>query len=320
LTSAIGKMIGLSRSAFAAFCFVCAANAYAADLDAGVPRTFASAQDAASALVEAARTDDVSDLVRILGAESREWISSGDAALDRLSLEQFVAAYEQKNSLDQEGEDKAILVIGDDDFPFAFPIVKTDDGWAFDPDQGKEELLDRRIGRNELNTIQVLLAIVDAQYEYGEADRDGDGFVEFAAKFGSSPGEHDGLYWPTADDEPLSPLGPLVSEAVAKGYGQEELGGETPTYQGYLFKPLLRQGPDAPGGARDYVVDGESIAGFAALAYPATYGNSGIMTFMVNQDGVVYQSDLGPETAEKAESIDSFNPGEGWTVVEPSSE
>jgi len=313
-------MIGLSRSAFAAFCFVSVASAYAADADGAVPQTFASAQAAAAALVDAAKADDMSALVSILGAESREWISSGDPALDRLSLEQFVAAYEQKNSLDQEGEDKAILVIGDDDFPFAFPIVKTDNGWAFDPDQGKEELLDRRIGRNELNTIQVLLAIVDAQYEYGEADRDGDGFVEFAAKFGSSPGKHDGLYWPTADDEPLSPLGPLVSEAVAKGYGQQELGGDTPTYQGYLFKPLLRQGPEAPGGARDYVVDGESIAGFAALAYPATYGNSGIMTFMVNQDGVVYQSDLGPETAEKAEMIDSFNPGEGWTEVESPSE
>jgi len=316
----ISKKNNASRSALAAFCFVSVAHAYAADLDTASPHTFASAQDAAVALVEAAKTEDNSALVSILGGESREWISSGDPALDRIGLEQFVAAYEQKNSLDQEGDAKAILVIGDDDFPFAFPIIKTSDGWAFDPDQGKEELLDRRIGRNELNTIQTLLAIVDAQYEYGETDRDGDGLVEFAAKFESSAGERDGLYWPTADNEPLSPLGPLVSEAVAKGYGEEELGGETPTYQGYLFKPLLRQGPEAPGGARDYVIEGQPIGGFAALAYPAAYGNSGIMTFMVNQNGVVYQTDLGPETDEKAEMIESFDPGEGWTKVDVSSE
>jgi len=319
-TGAITKMTNMSRPALAVLCVVFAAHAYAADLDGASPRTFGSAQDAAAALVEAAKTGDETALERILGAESREWISSGDPALDRLALEQFVAAYEQKHSLDQEGDDKAILVIGDDDFPFAFPIIETVGGWAFDPDQGQEELLDRRIGRNELNTIQTLLAIVDAQYEYGEADRDGDGLVEFAAKFGSSPGERDGLYWLAADDEPLSPLGPLVSEAAAKGYGEAELGGETPTYQGYLFKPLLRQGPDALGGAREYVVEGQPIGGFAALAYPATYGNSGIMTFMVNQDGVVYQSDFGPETAEKAEMIESFDPGEGWTKVDVSSE
>lgn len=186
------------------------------------PKAFASPGDAASALVGAVRKADRDGVLAILGSESEEWVVSGDPVQDKQDVERFIAAYDKKNGIEKDDESKAVLVVGDDKFPFPFPIVKTAKGWSFDPEQGKEELLNRRIGRNELRTIQVLLAIADAQFEYASVDRNGDGALEYAAYIVSSEAERDGLYWPTEEGQPLSPLGPLVADAVREGYGQDE--------------------------------------------------------------------------------------------------
>jgi hypothetical protein len=294
--------------------------AHRAQAKDAVPKAFASPKEAVSALVSAAKKKDTGALLAILGPQTREWITSGDPVQDRLGVERFIVAFDEKNTLETEGDGKAVLVIGNDRFPFPFPVVKTARGWAFDPEQGREELLNRRIGRNELNTIQVLLAVVDAQLDYAGLDRDGDGVLEYAARLRSSEGKQDGLYWPTAEGEPPSPLGPLVAQAQREGYGQKKSGaqaGEPPAYHGYHFKLLTRQGADAPGGAQDYFAGENMIGGFAVLAYPARYRNSGVMSFMVSHDGSVYDADLGPETAEEAAAIESFDPGEGWRKVEP---
>ncbi len=285
------------------------------------PAVYASPENAVSALVDAAWTKGMDGLVAVLGSGTEEWISSGDPVQDKQDLERFFAAFDRKNLLEKTGDGKMVLVVGDDGFPFPFPIVKTAAGWAFDPEQGKEELLNRRIGRNELNTIQVLLAMADAQFEYASADRNGDGILEYAAKLASSEGIRDGLYWPTEEGEPLSPLGPLVAEAVRQGYERQEqadraAGEVTQPYHGYHFKLLSGQGEAALGGAHDYTVAGRSIGGFAVLAFPARYGNSGIMSFMISHEGIVYDADLGPETLEEAGAIDTFDPYEGWKKVD----
>ncbi len=239
-------------------------------------------------------------------------MSSGDAVADRAASEAFVAAYDQKHAIVPDGDARAKLTIGTDDWPFAFPLVKVDGRWRFDTAAGKDEMLARRIGRNELDVIDVMLAIVDAQREYASADRDRNGALEYARKFASSAGKQDGLYWPTKAGEPQSPLGPLVVRATGEGYAKQK--GPTP-YHGYHFRMLKGQGPGASGGALDYVVRGRMIGGFAAIAYPAKYGSSGVMTFIVNHDGVVYQKDLGPQTATRAAAITKFDPSEGWTAV-----
>jgi hypothetical protein len=284
------------------------------------PKAYPAPEAAAEALIAAARAMDGKTLTEILGSDAREWMLSGDAVQDRQGIERFTAAYDAKHELEKASDTAVVLSVGEDDFPFPIPIVKQDDGWAFDPEQGREEILNRRIGRNELNTIQVLLALVDAEEEYARFDRNGDGLREYAAKFRSSEGKRDGLYWPTAEGEPLSPLGPLVAEAVKEGYTPRtdapEEDNETGAYHGYHFKLLTRQGPAAPGGAHDYMIDGKLVGGFAALAYPARYGNSGVMTFMVSHDGRIYEANLGPETEAEVQEIDTFDPSEGWTVVE----
>lgn len=281
------------------------------------PKTFASPRAAIMALIDAAKKKDRTAMLGVLGSKTKEWITSGDPVQDRQGLEAFIAAFDQKNEIEKEGDSKAVLVIGDDGFPFPFPVIKSAKGWAFDPEQGKEELLNRRIGRNELTTIKVLQAAGDAQREYASIDRNGDGVLEYAAKLKSSPGNHDGLYWPAAEGEPLSPLGPLVAEAVEEGYGSDSRGDGPRAFHGYHFKLLTSQGGDAPGGEQDYIVSGKMIGGFAVLAYPARYSNSGVMTFMVSHDGTVYDADFGSETAEEAQEIDIFNPGKGWKKVEP---
>jgi hypothetical protein len=206
-----------------------------------------------------------------------------------------------------------VLVYGDDDFPFAIPIVKKGEQWHFDTDAGRSEILARRIGRNELATIQVCLAYVDAQREYGSTDRDGDGLFEYAQKFRSTPGKEDGLYWPSEPGQPESPLGELVADARSEGYAGKPQGSP---YHGYLFKLLKAQGPHAEGGAYDYVVRGNMIGGFALVAYPAQYGVSGIMTFVVNHDGVVYSKDLGPNTTKLAAAMTRYDPDSSWKKEE----
>ena len=284
------------------------------------PKAFASPKEAIAALIGAARKKDSAAMLAVLGSKTKQWITSGDPVQDRQGLEAFIAAFDQKNEIEKEGDTKAILAIGDDGFPFPFPVVKSAKGWAFDPEQGREELLNRRIGRNELTTIKVLQAVGDAQREYASIDRNGDSVLEYAAKLGSSEGKQDGLYWPTAEGQSLSPLGPLVAEAVQAGYELKKdypKGATSRAFHGYHFKLLKHQGADAPGGAQDYIVGGKMIGGFAILAYPARYGNSGVMTFMVSHDGTAFEADLGPETAEEAQEIDTFNPGKGWEKVKP---
>lgn len=284
-------------------------------------KSFASPQMAVDALIEAARTDDVSSVVSLFGEGAEEWVRSGDEVQDEQGRNEFVAAFDKKNGLELEGDDSATLVVGDDDFPFPIPIVKTSEGWVFDAEEGKEELLNRRIGRNELNTIQALLAIADAQFDYAQEDRDGDGLREYATKFRSSEGKRDGLYWPTEDGEPASPLGELVAEASGEGYrGEKEEetdDEESGAYHGYRFKLLQRQGENASGGAFDYMAAGSQIGGFAVVAHPVKYGVSGIMTFQINHDGIVHEADFGDETEAIVAKMDEFNPGGEWGKVDP---
>ena len=274
-------------------------------------KTFASPEDAVGALVAAVKAHDRKATLEILGNVG-DWIGSGDPAADRTAGDRFVARYEEKHALAHDG-DKATLTIGNDDFPFAFPIVKDGDKWRFDTAAGKDELLARRIGENELDAIKVLQAIVDAEHDYASADRNGDGVFDYAQKLVSSPGKRDGLYWPVKAGEPPSPLGPLAAHASGEGYKKAEKG-PTP-YHGYYYKMLKGQGKNAEGGAFDYVVRGHGIAGFAVVAWPAKYGNSGIMTFIVNQDAKMYQADLGPGTQAKAAQMQRFDPGKEWTPV-----
>ena len=296
----------LLATIFAAFA------AGAARAAAPAQSTFATPEDAVAALVAAIKSHDVAALRAVLG-NAPGALSSGDRVADRTLGEKFVAAYDQKHAIAKDG-DTAKLTIGADDFPFAFPIVKAGDKWRFDTKAGQDELLARRIGENELYVIKVLQAIVDAQMEYASADRDGDGVLAYARKFASSKGKRDGLYWPTQAGEPPSPLGALVAHASGEGYKAK--GGESPPYHGYHFRMLSGQGKDAAGGALDYVVRGRAIGGFAVVAWPAKYGSSGIMTFMVNQDGKVFQADLGPDTPAKAAAIKRFDPGKGWSPVD----
>lgn len=283
------------------------------------PMHFSSPEEAAGALIDAARKKDAAGIVSVLGPATKQWIISGDPVQDEQGREQLIAAYDQKHTIEKRGDDTAVMVIGDDGFPFPFPIVKDAKGWAFHPEQGKEELLNRRIGENELTTIQVLLAIGDAQRDYATRDWDGDGLRAYASRFASTEGKKDGLFWQASEGEAQSPLGPLVAEAAREGYTPKTEGtesDETNAYHGYRFKILSSQGPNAPGGAYDYVVDKKMVGGFAALAYPARYGASGIMTFVVSHDGSVYEADLGPETKSAAHAIKAFDPGEGWKKVE----
>jgi hypothetical protein len=273
-------------------------------------RRFPTLEAAGTALVDALKSNDQKTLVAIFGPEGRTIVSSGDAVADRQAREKFIAAYERAHRF--EGSDgKVTLYVGDDDFPLPIPLVPDADSWRFDTRAGKEELINRRIGRNELNTIQTMLAYVDAQNDYYGEDRNADGLREYAQRFASTPGKHDGLYWETKPGESLSPLGPLVVRARGEGYR-----GEKPTpYHGYYYRILTAQGPDAPGGAYDYLAHGRMIGGFAMVAFPAQYGASGIMTFIVNQDGVVYQKDLGPNTEALARALKTFNPDKTWQKV-----
>jgi hypothetical protein len=282
---------------------------------AGTQRSFASPEEATQALVQAVKAHDRAATLAVLGQDASSWISSGDTAADRAAVARFIDAYDAKHHLAQ-ADGKATLTIGTDDFPFAFPIVRKGERWHFDTAAGKGEMLARRIGENELSAIGVLEAIVDAQLDYASADRNGDGVPAYARKFLSSPGKHNGLYWPVEPGQPPSPAGELLAKASSEGFQAKGKGKNPVPYHGYYYRPLQRQGKHAPSGALDYVVGGRAIGGFAVVAYPARYGNSGIMTFIVNQDGKIYQSDLGPNTQAKALNMKEFDPGPGWTPVD----
>jgi Protein of unknown function (DUF2950) len=288
----------------------------AADVKQVKQKSFQTPEEAAKALFEALRAGDMKELLAIFGPAGKEVISSGDEVADKTGRERFVKSYEAMNKLEKEADKKVTLVIGNHDWPFPVPIVKKGNTWAFDTMAGKEELLNRRIGRNELNTIKVCLAIVDAEREYALKDRDGDGLLEYAQKFRSTEGKKDGLYWQAKEGEEQSPLGDLVAKAVKEGYTQRKPGQGPQPYHGYYYKILKAQGKNAPGGAYDYVVKGSMIGGFALVAYPSEYGNSGVMTFIVNHDGVVYQKDLGNETGKIASAMTKFDPDKTWKKVE----
>jgi DUF2950 family protein len=275
-------------------------------------RRFTSLEEAAQALVDALRAGDQNAMLAVLGEQGKPVVSSGDPVADRRARERFVAAYDMKHRL-EAGGGKVVLVVGSDDFPFAIPIVPDGPSWRFDSAAGKEEIVNRRIGQNELNTIQTCLAYVDAQREYYARDPDGDAVLQYAQKFASNPGKRDGLYWPTNPGEPPSPLGPLV--ATARGEGYRKSSSAPVAYWGYYYRILTAQGKDAPGGAYDYRAHGKMIGGFGLVAYPAQYGVSGVMTFIVNHDGVVYQKDLGPNSAAIARAMMTFNPDSTWTKI-----
>jgi hypothetical protein len=273
-------------------------------------KTFASAEQAMEAFAAAVKAHDVPALKTMLGGAGEAILESGDPVEDKATRQRFTDAYAESHKLDVKGK-SAWIVVGKDDWPLPIPIVQGSGGWAFDAKAGKEELLNRRIGRNELSTIQAVLAYVDAQNEYYQRNPEKQPLLHYAQKFVSSPGKRDGLYFATKADEKLSPLGPLFDARHAAGYASDE-GGKPGPYHGYNYRILKSQGKDAPGGAYDYVVKGKMIGGFALIAYPATYGNSGVTTFMVNHDGVVYEKDLGPKTAELAQKITKFNPDSTW--------
>jgi Protein of unknown function (DUF2950) len=276
-------------------------------------KTFESLEDAVNALVGAFRAGDRKALVEILGPKGGPVISSGDNTADRAAYQRFVASYDRAHRL-EGGGGKVVLYVGEDDYPVPIPLVPDGPRWYWDTDAGDDEILFRRVGRNELATIQVCLAYVDAQREYYSRDR-GAGMLEYARRLESTRGKRDGLYWETKPGERPSPLGPLVAEARAGGYTRPEPGKRMP-YHGYLYRPLFAQGPDAPDGAYDYIVKGHMIGGFALVAYPATYAVSGIMTFIVSHEGTVYQKDLGPRTAQLANAMKTFNPDSTWRKAE----
>jgi hypothetical protein len=278
-------------------------------------KTFSSADEAVKAAIAAARKNDDKELLAIFGANAKEILSSGDAVADKERRGQFIAAYDEKNRLATKGEE-TILIVGKQEWPFPIPVVKKGQSWVFDTEKGKEEILNRRIGENELNTIQVMLAIVDAEREYAIKDRNRDGLLEYAQKFISDPGKKNGLYWEAKQGEPQSPFGPIMVRARSEGYKKQESGGPPP-YHGYYYKILTAQGKDAPGGAYSYLVKGKMIGGFAVVAYPAEYGNSGVMTFIVNHDGKVFQKNLGPNTAAIAKSLKEYNPDKTWAEAKP---
>ena len=274
-------------------------------------RSFGSPQEAVDALLAAVQGRDAGALIAVLGP-ARESIFSGDRIADRAAAQRFAARYRAKHAIVVDG-DRATLTVGEDDYPFAFPLVRSGALWRFDTDAGKDELLARRIGENELSAMQVLLAIADAQREYAAQDRNGNGIREYATRMDSRPGKKDGLYWRTKDGEAQSPLGPLLARASAEGYTREKKG-PTP-YHGYYFRLLEGQAASAKGGALDYTVRGRTIGGFAAVAFPAQYGRTGIMSFIVNQDGTVYQKDLGRDTLSAGHGMRRFDPGPGWSPV-----
>jgi hypothetical protein len=275
-------------------------------------RTFASPDDGVKALVEAAKSNDRSELLAIFGPEGKDLISSSGGVTDKSGCQKFVEAYEQKNKLETMNPDLVLLHVGADDWTFPIPIVKKANVWLFDTKEGREEILNRRIGKNEMGVIEVLGEYVDAQREYASKDRNSDGVLEYAQRLASTKGKENGLCWETKEGEEESPFGPLIAQAACEG-------GKPSPYYGYYYKILKGQSKHATGGAYNYVVKGNMILGFALIAYPAMYGNSGVMTFIVNQEGIVYEKDLGKSTEKIAKAIKTYDPDKTWKHVESQS-
>jgi hypothetical protein len=280
---------------------------------AAAQKAFATPEELFQALADAAKAFDRKALTALLGPGGEALVVSSDEVMDRQRAATFSSDYAAKHAVVKEGDAKAILTVGTNDWPLPIPAVQGSHGWTLDTRAGSREILARRIGQNELSAIQTVRAIVDAEQEYSSEDRDGDGYLNYAGKFVSTAGKKDGLYWPSKEGEPESPLGPLVVRATAEGYKGK--GGVAPPFHGYYFRLLTGQGKDAPGGARNYLVRNRLLGGVAVVAYPAVYGNSGIMTFIANQDGTVHQKDLGANTTSLARGMKLYNPDPSWTAV-----
>jgi hypothetical protein len=287
--------------------------------DAAAAAGFDTPEAAVAALVAALEKNDLGQLKVLLGPGSEELLNSGDAVQDASDRADFLARYGAKHALVDEGVDRKVLVTGEDEWPMPVPLVKRDGKWAFDGEAGVDELIYRRVGANELGAIDVSRGFVSAQLEYASEGRDGDPAGIYALKLISDEGLHNGLYWPTAEGEPGSPAGPFVAAAASEGYRRAEGDARTP-YHGYYYRMLYAQGPNANGGARDYFKNGLLTEGFALVAWPADYGSSGVMTFIVNKDGVVFQKDLGEDTAAVVETIQVFDPDSSWTAIAPPAE
>jgi hypothetical protein len=281
-------------------------------------KNFASAEEAVSTVVADLKSNNVGDLAAIFGPRVERLLTSGDEVADRNARERFIATYEESHHLDQK-EDNAVLVIGKEDWPFPIPLRKIGDRWQFDTAAGEQELINRRIGRNELATIQTMLAYVDAQLDYAELIQQRTGTAEYAQFIVSHPGKEDGLYWPVAEGEAPSPLGPLFAEARLVGYRKSGTAEGRVPYNGYFFKILTAQGSDAPGGAVDYIIRGKMIGGFGLVAWPAQYGDSGVMSFIVDHQAIVYQKNLGPQSGAIAEAMTRYDPDASWQKVEAAS-
>jgi hypothetical protein len=276
------------------------------------PQNFETPEAAVQALIAAAESPDDGALLKVLGKTAKDIIESGDPVADKNSRERFVAEYKAANTLDRSVENKATLEVGEDKWPFPIPVIQENGKWHFDPASGADELINRRVGANELATIQSCLAYVDAQREYYMRNVEQDPLQHYAMKLISTDGKQDGLYWPTSDSEEPSPLGEAFAAARAEGYLQEGEPKKGAPFHGYIYRMLTGQGPAAMGGAYDYVVNGKLLGGFGLIAFPAEYGNSGVMTFIVNHDGVVYSRDLGPDTTKLAMAIEKFDPVAPW--------
>ena len=271
---------------------------------------FATPEAGVAALIQTLRSDDRKALARMFGPGSERVVDSGDAEADREARKKFVANYDAKHAIQLDGNGKAVLSVGSDDWPMPIPLVKRGGGWSFDAKKGTNELVARRIGHNELDAIQVCRAFIDMQFDYATVDRDGDGLLEYADRLVSSPGKHDGLYWPTQPGEPPSPAGPRLAEASPQKLAART---EATPFHGYYFRVLSAQGPHAPGGAREYRVGGQLIGGVALIAWPASYLSSGVKTFLCGLSGIVFERDFGEHTAQTVAKIRAYDPGPGWS-------
>jgi hypothetical protein len=324
LIHTLNRSIG--RATFCLFCLAACAlivhSAGRAFAQGAEPQRYQTAEAAAGALREAAESKNEEALARILGPAAHELIQSGDPVEDRRNRENFAAHFAEYSKLQPVSPDAMVLYIGKLNWPMPIPLVRKDGQWYFDTAAGKEEILNRRIGKNELGAIGVCRAYVEAQREYARLNPTGAPAPAYARRFMSHPGQKDGLYWVSTPDQPLSPLGPLVAQAQAEGYSDKPIKNRRPNqahpatpYHGYYYQILESQGPHAPGGAKDYLAQGQMRGGFALATYPAKWGDSGMMTFIVNQDAIVYQKNLGPTTEQLAGQITSFDPDGSWTRV-----
>ncbi|CAD6563181.1 DUF2950 domain-containing protein [Paraburkholderia sabiae] len=306
MTTSSGLRPGSAAGALRALTLACAL-CVAAVSTAHAQKNFSSPDAAMNAFGEAIADNEEATLQSLFGRDFRDWIPPVGAEV----RSRFVDEWGKSHEIEQKDASHAHIAVGGDGWTFPIPLVKSAEGWHFDTRAGAEEMRLRRIGRNELAVIQTMLAIYDAQREYALTDHDGDGLLSYASKLSSSPGKQDGLYWPTQADAPPSPLGPAFIRAASM-----RSAGDT-GYHGYHYKLLTSQGPHAPGGAYDYLAHGKLFGGFAVIAWPARYGDTGIKSFMVSHAGQVYERDLGPDSAEKAKAMTSFDPGPGWTKEQP---